>query len=230
MVTGNRLNKREGHEQQLYPTCYAALPPLFEAEKRHLPKVIWEPHAGTGAIVRPLRNRGYEVFATDLHDWGFPLQLGGLDFLSSAADAVPLLFEETDWGIIANAPFGDLEEHFQRAAGLSPYCAMLARFSFFESEGRWKWWNKVGLQRVILIVDRLPMMHGAHVPEEQRLIDVSGLAYAWFILERGRGPRRSFPVYLRSWKKDAKRWPMMPGDEPDEAKLKLPLFPELEKV
>ena len=53
----------------LYSTPYEALACLLAAEGERLPKMLAEPCCGPGGLVLPLRNRGYTVLASDLHDW-----------------------------------------------------------------------------------------------------------------------------------------------------------------
>lgn len=229
MKTGNRASSKAVRGPNLYPSDYAVLPPLFAAEGRRLPRVLWEPHCGTGSLVNPLRNRKFDVLATDLHDWGCPDSEGGIDFLGDLATPMATRLDllagidGKKWGIIANPPFDDVEAHIERAVGLSGYAAFFLRFSFFEGLRR-KWFPSVRLQRVHLISDRLPMMHGAHVAEEDRVMSQAGMAFAWFIFERDKKPRASYPVKLVSWKEAARRWPKRQGDDPVDPKALPTLF------
>src|SRR6516162_8818181 len=59
-----------GHD--LYETPDVAVEALLRVER--LPHRIWEPAAGRGAIVRVLlRRAGHAVIASDVADYGFPL-------------------------------------------------------------------------------------------------------------------------------------------------------------
>lgn len=222
-VTGNMASPQAVRGPNLYPSDYAVLPPLWVAEGRRLPRVLWEPHCGTGSLVNPLRRRGFTVTATDLHDWGCPDSVGGIDFLGTLAAGYAPAGER--WGVIANPPFDDVAAHIERATKLAPYAAFFLRFSFFEGL-RYKWFPSVGLQRVHLISDRLPMMHGAHVAPEDRKMEQAGMAFAWFIFEPGKPARRRGDYLVRpiSWKESAKRYPQHPGDEPVGAKELPSLF------
>ena len=55
-----------------YFTCREAVLSLLKLETAYLPKSIWEPAAGGGAIVTELRNAGYFVTASDIVDYGLP--------------------------------------------------------------------------------------------------------------------------------------------------------------
>ena len=73
-----------GHD--LYQTCPEATLALLRAER--LPKRLWEPACGPGAIVRVLRGAGHTVLATDLIDYQSPDQdHGRRDFLLESAKA-----------------------------------------------------------------------------------------------------------------------------------------------
>jgi hypothetical protein len=222
-VTGNKTSSDAAKGPELYISDYAVLPPLLAQEGRRLPRVLWEPSCGNGALVLPLRRLRYEVTATDLHDWGCPDSSGDVDFFSDIASRyLPVTNIGTRIGIVSNPPFGPVEEYIERATRMAPYTALLLRFSFLESGGRFRWWNSVGLQRVHLIIDRVPMMH-RHGWQGPRL-EQSGLAFAWFIFETGKRPRKSFPVHMVIWKEAARLYPEMPGDRPAAAKSQIGLF------
>lgn len=205
-VTGNQATSRATRGADFYQSDYAVLPPLLVAEGRRMPRVLWEPHCGAGALVIPLRNRGYHVMATDLYDRGCPSSQGGIDFLGDLALGPAMVLGGDEFGIIANPPFDDVEAHIERATKLAPWSAFFLRFSFFEGT-RAKWFPTVGLRRVHLISDRLPMMHGEHVPLEDRTMKQAGMAFAWFIFEPQRKRRSFYEVRTISWRESAKRRP-----------------------
>lgn len=201
-----------------YSSDYACLPPLLAAERGKLPKRLLEPACGNGALVLPLRNRGFEVVASDIVDRGCP------------ASTVSDFLAYDEWfggGVVTNPPFdgaaGGIEAFAERACEISPYVALLARLAWWESEGRHRWFRRLCLSRVIKIADRLPMMHreGYEGPK----LPNSGQCFGWFIFEPGRRLKAFTPVYSRLWKEDVKRFPMMDADVPPTAKEQtLPLF------
>lgn len=219
LLTGNKTATAAERGPDFYASPYAALPPLLCAEGKRLPRTLWEPSCGNGALVLPLRNRGYDVVATDLHDWGCPTSHGGIDFLSSVSS----LYKPTgSFGIVTNPPFGIVEEFVERAVSMAPYVALLLRLAFLESEGRMNWFPRVGLRRVHVIGERLPMMH-RHGYEGPKLSN-AGMCFAWFIFEAGKRPAKQVPCRWVSWKDSARRYPQMDGDEPPTAKDQLGLF------
>lgn len=219
LLTGNKTATAAERGPDFYASPYAALPPLLVAEGRRLPKMLWEPSCGNGALVLPLRNRGFDVVATDLHSWGCPDSTGAVDFFSEVATGFR---PDGAFGIVTNPPFGAVEDYIERAVGLAPYVALLLRLAFLESEGRMNWFPHVGLQRVHIIGERLPMMH-RHGYEGPKLSN-AGMCFAWFIFERDKTPKRRVPLRWVSWKEAVKRWPQEDADTPPVAKDQLGLF------
>jgi hypothetical protein len=187
----------------LYETPEVATLALLRAER--LPRTIWEPACGRGAIVRVLRNAGHRVIATDLIDYHSPDQdHAGRDFLIErrAPDGVEM--------IVTNSPF-KLAAQFA-AHGLSPCprMALLLRLSFLEG-GNEK--TKAGqarllaldcghLARVLIFIERLPMMHrdgwaGNRVSNPT--------AFAWYVWERGCTGKPE--IHRISWKRGAMTLP-----------------------
>lgn len=226
LLTGNKTASAAIRGDDFYASPYAALPPLLVAEGRKLPKVIWEPAAGNGALVVPLRNRGYEVYATDLNDWGCPGSEPDVDFLGPLAAECgnELHAKHADqFGIVTNPPFNIIEDFVDRAVKMSPYVALLCRLAFLESEGRMKWWKQVGLRRVHIIAERLPMMH-RHGYTGPKLSN-AGMCFGWFIFTPHEKPRASVPIKWVSWKEACKRYPQTPADVPPREVLgRLPLL------
>lgn len=175
LATGNHRHALADRGNDLYETPAVAIQALMRAEK--LPRRIWEPAAGRGAIVRPLQAAGHDVLGTDLVDYGAGYA-GGVDFL------IPGIAESYFSGqeaIVTNPPFKNAPEFVERALTFVPYVAMLLRLAFLESEARRFILDEAPLARVRVFRKRLPMMHrdgweGKH--------SNSGMAFAWFIWKR----------------------------------------------
>lgn len=225
LLTGNKTASREVRGDDFYASPYAALPPLIMAEGKRLPRTIWEPAAGNGALVLPLRNRGFTVHATDLNDWGCPDCEAEVDFVGPIAAAYGQSLQRSygdKFGVVTNPPFGIIESFVERAVAMSPYVALLCRLAFLESEGRMKWWQQVGLRRVHLIGERLPMMH-RHNYDGPKLSN-AGMCFAWFIFEPAKRPVLQVPVRWVSWKEACRKYPQTDADTPPVAKDQLGLF------
>src|ERR1700747_3345882 len=63
----------------LYETPVVAVEALLRVEK--IPRAVWEPAAGRGAIARVLRERGHTVVTSDIVARDFPLNFVG-EFLA----------------------------------------------------------------------------------------------------------------------------------------------------
>src|SRR5215212_6850017 len=100
----------------LYETPAAAVRALLSAHRFAGP--IWEPACGRGAIVRELTAAGYDVVASDLHNYRVPRQ-HVCDFLNKR---VPPDGART---IITNPPFSLADEFVRQAVKLCPNVVML---------------------------------------------------------------------------------------------------------
>jgi hypothetical protein len=168
----------EERGNDLYETPQVATEAVLRAE-RHLPRTIWEPAAGRGAIVRVLRAHGHKVFTSDIIGYGFSLDFVA-DFLEQKK-APP----GCDC-ILTNPPFKIIGQFIEHALGLCPKVVMLARLSFLESERRSDLLERRGLARVHVFRNRLPMLHrdGWTGPRAS-----SATAFAWYSWDRNhRGP------------------------------------------
>lgn len=224
LLTGNKTASKEVRGVDFYASPYAALPPLLVAEGKRLPKVLWESASGNGALVIPLRNRGFKVFASDLNDWGCPDSEAGMDFTSDIAEQYGASIRRSypEFGIATNPPFGIIEEFVERAVAMAPYVAILARLAFLESEGRMSWFPRVGLRRVHIIGERLPMMH-RHGYEGPKM-STGAMCFAWFIFEAHKRPALQVPARWVSWKAACRKFPQTDADTPPTAKDQLGLF------
>lgn len=139
-----------------------------------MPRRLWEPAAGDGAIVQPLRAGGFDVVATDIADYGEESITPGVDYLK---EALPPGVE----GIVTNPPYRRAVEFARKALGEVPYLALLLRTNFLESTGRLPFFRKHPPARVWVSSRRLPMMHrhgwaGPTAP--------SNTCFAWFVWDR----------------------------------------------
>jgi hypothetical protein len=117
-----------------------------------LPARLWEPAAGDGAIVHPLRETGRLVIASDIHDYGLE-SCAIQDYLTADPPA-------GIHGIVTNPPYRHALQFAQKALSEVPYVAFLVR-SNFDIEGV----KRMGFRasdpptRIWRSARRLPMMH-----------------------------------------------------------------------
>jgi hypothetical protein len=168
---GRHPNAERGFDS--YETPLIAVRELLAVET--LPHGIWEPAAGRGAIVNALRSHGHAVTASDIIDYGFPLNFVA-DFLTTTK--MP-----TGCGaIVTNAPFRILNKFTRHALDLAPRVYLLCRLAFYETQGRTDILERRGLARVHVFRGRLPMMHRDGWKGRRAS---SALPFAWFVWERG---------------------------------------------
>ena len=154
-----RINSRHTNSDRgldAYFTPREAVVSLIKIENDHIPKVIWEPACGNGAIVIPLREAGFFVAASDICDYGFNCRI--VDYLK--VESYPGYR-----GIITNPPFKLATEFATKALSEVPYLALLLRTNFLESQ-----------DRLPFFVNILPPEFGFLLVDFRRCIDMAGLA------------------------------------------------------
>ena len=164
-----RHRTKQRHPEDFHRTPIEAVQSLLAIEAKRLPKLLWEPACGDGAIVIPLREAGYEVLASDLVDRGCP-DSGVLDFLK--------VRHASSHGIVTNPPYRLAQRFVEQALSLAPYVAMLLPLGFLAGQKRMPWHRGSPLCRVHIASRRLPMMHrdGYDGPKAS-----SGVDHAWFV-------------------------------------------------
>jgi hypothetical protein len=153
-----------------YETPACAVEALLRIES--VPRIVWEPACGPGAIVKVLKAHGHEVFASDIVDYGWGHAVR--DFFSGPAPSAS--------AIITNPPYQAAAGFVQQALFLSPLVIMLLRLAFLESVRRTEILEKSGLARIHVFRNRLPMMHRKNWDGPKAS---SAMPFAWFCWERG---------------------------------------------
>lgn len=165
---------------QLYETVPVATRALLAHEQ--LPHGIWEPHCGKGALAEVLLDAGHAVYCSDIVDRGYPHQRATGNFLK--ATACPAGIE----GVVMNPPFAQAALHVKRALQLCPYVVALLPLAFLEAgqektaAGRARLWclDAGHLIRVLVFIERLPMMHRDGWTGKR---STSNVPYAWFVFD-----------------------------------------------
>lgn len=152
------------------PWATRALVEILRAEDPSLEhRSCWEPAAGAGDMVRPLKETFRDVYATDVHQWG------GADVVDDFL--LPGWAEMPDW-IITNPPFLLAERFIETSLRRAKRgVAMLVRTSFLESVGRYqRLFNVTPPHVVAQFVERVPMFKGRLDPTGS-----TATAYCWLI-------------------------------------------------
>lgn len=178
LSTQSKAHSRAVRGRDLYETPSVAVRALLRVEK--LPRRIWEPADGNGAISRVLRRAGHRVATSDI--------ARGVDFLTS--ERMP----KQSRAIVTNPPFQLASKFAAHAVMLSPYVAMLMRLGFLETghpchaNGRARLFclDQQPPARVYVFRQRLPMMHRDGWKGRRT---TSAMAFCWIVWDRRhRGP------------------------------------------
>jgi len=147
---------------------------LLRVEDKYIPSSIWEPAAGDGAIVLPMRQAKYKVFASDIADYGLVGCNSGVDYLNAGLPGKV-------GGIVTNPPYRLAMKFAEKAINEVPYVALLLRTNFLESTGRMSFFKKNRPARIWISSRRLPMMHrlGWTGPRTS-----SNICFAWFVWDK----------------------------------------------
>lgn len=134
-------------EDDLYPTPPEATIALLREVT--LPKHVWEPACGDGAMAEVLKAHGHKVFATDLVDRGYGQQR---DFLGSDWSRA-----DQEFAIVTNPPFKlNLAELFiRRALAFTPVVCILHKATFPNAAKRLALFDEHPPSRVLPLTWRL---------------------------------------------------------------------------
>jgi hypothetical protein len=174
-----------------YFTPPEAVAALLAIEQGKIPHRLWEPAAGDGAIVRPLRAAGFDVVASDLVDYGGPN--GANEGVTPGVNYLGAKRPGRVAGIVTNPPYRLALEFARKAVGEVPYVALLLRTNFLESSARLPFFREHGPTRIWISSRRPPMMHRFDWSRPQA---ASNTCFAWFVWQAG-APRE--PLAWFDW-------------------------------
>jgi hypothetical protein len=152
----------------LYETPPEAVRALMQAVE--LPRRIWDPACGPGAILDVIHRTGRLVWGSDVADYGGMHQTEVLDFLRAGA---PLAS-----AIVTNPPYKLAADFVRQALRLAPDVHMLMRLAFLEGTGRSDILDGGHLHHVRVFRNRLPMMH--RDGWEGNKLTTGRIPFAWF--------------------------------------------------
>ena len=171
-----------------FPTPPWATRALFEyafkplqPNGEYLGSSIWEPACGEGHMAEVLSEYSKDVFASDVHDYGY----GAVQDFLGGAWAIPL----ADW-IITNPPFGDKTEQFVlRALDLARVgVAMFVRLQWLETIGRYeKIFRDQPPTQICFFAERVNLCKGEWKPDGS-----TATAYIWLVWIKHKKPLAPF--------------------------------------
>ena len=170
MATGALRAPLKDRGDDCYETPREATLTLMKCEQ--IPRRIWEPACGPGAIVSVLRGSGRQVVATDLVDYGCEDSDSGVDFLMETRAPTGVSC------IVTNPPYKLADQFVRHGLWLVPRVIMLLRLAYLEGANRSDIIDH-HTARVHLGRERLPMMH-RHGWEGSKL-GSAAMPFAWFV-------------------------------------------------
>lgn len=136
---------------------------------------IWECACGQGHLSKLLKQRGYEVYSTDLVDRGYGI--GQVDFLQEVGSNL-----KTD--ILTNPPYKYAKEFVEKALNIQAdgyYTIMFLKIQFLEGQARKEMFKKYPIKYVYVNSTRqLCAMNG-----EFEKYKTTAICYCWYIWEKG---------------------------------------------
>lgn len=168
-----------------WETAEWATPALLRKEL--LTRIVLDPCCGTGLMSEAAHAAGYQVHASDVHDWKYPAMAGTADFLNTEE----FLCAE-DFTVIMNPPFSKSEAFVEKAFALGARkIVCFNRFSWYEGSydkgrKRGKWWERHRPARIWLCGDRAHCWRH-DIPLDQRG-ESTPTAHAFFVWEQGHTP------------------------------------------
>lgn len=159
-----------------------------------LTRRVVDPCCGTGVLTLAARQAGYEVYASDLHDWGFAgADATGEDFLSwEPAGKGEIVNGAT---VFMNPPFSRATEFVDQAIRLGARKLLcFQRAAWRESGERADWWERRPPARRWICGDRATCWLFTVPPEARG--GGTPTAHCWYVWEAGhRGAEVGGAVY-----------------------------------
>jgi len=172
--------KALGRAVEMHETPEWAAESILDVEL--LTPVVLDPCCGRGVLSEAAINRGYEVIATDLVNWGYGLACanGHFDFLKMRPDGF-----EDDFSVFMNPPFSLAVEFVKHALNVmgARKVVCFQRFAWWESTDRREFWGQIPPTRMYVCETRASCW-SIHIPDWKRK-GSTPTAHAWFVWERG---------------------------------------------
>lgn len=161
-----------------YATDPDALQKLLELED--FSHYIWEPACGGGHLCDVLKEKGYEVRASDIKDRGYP-GTEIIDFLTVGKERTGAYRRD----IITNPPYSKALEFIEHALDISDEGTKIAFFlklQFLEGSKRKKFFEDSPPKKIYVSSSRIKCAING---DFDSITSSSAIAYAWFIWEKG---------------------------------------------
>lgn len=138
---------------------------------------VWEPACGGGHLAQAMKDLGYDVFATDLYEYGYGIS--GMDFLDTEMSTLDPKID----AIVTNPPYKYALEFCEKAIELGiSKVAMFLKLTFLEGAKRREFFKKYPPRYVAVCVNRVQCALNG---DAEMFTKSSAACYAWFIWEQG---------------------------------------------
>lgn len=147
----------------------------LQKDEIQLHKKIWECACGEGHLSKLLKNKGYDVFSSDLIDRGYGL--GNIDFLKTSNIDI-----KSD--ILTNPPYKFAKEFVEKALEIQAdgyYTIMFLKIQFLEGQGRKELFKKYPPKYIYVNSARQTCYINGDMSKKMS----SASCYCWFIWEKG---------------------------------------------
>lgn len=141
----------------------------------HLHKNIWEPACGKGHLSKVLKEKGYDVYSTDLIDRGFN---------DDTFDFFKIKDANYYCDILTNPPYKYAKEFVEKALDIQAdgyYTIMFLKIQFLEGQGRKELFKKYPPKYIYVNSARQICYINGDMSKKMS----SASCYCWFIWEKG---------------------------------------------
>ena len=158
-----------------YATDPKAIHKLCSVEK--FSPMVWECACGGGHMAQALKEKGYNVIASDIVDRGYP-KTKTLDFFDCS---------HCERDIITNPPYKYAKEFVEHALEIiddGRKVAMFLKLTFLESKSRKALFTKYPPKKIWVFSERIQCAKNGDF-DKYKQSGMTAVAYAWFIWEKG---------------------------------------------
>ncbi len=173
---------KERQSEDYYATSPEAIDKLLTVEEFH--QEIWEPAVGGGHLAKRLAEKGFDVFASDIVNRGYP-NTYIIDFLDT--DYIKETYPRIKRDIITNPPYKFAQQFVERALDVVAdgyKIAMFLKLTFLEGKARKKLFDKFPPKKVYVFSERVMCAKNGDF-EGMKAGGGSAVAYCWVVWTKG---------------------------------------------
>ena len=169
---------KEREVNDYYATSPIAIDKLLTVEKPT--KFIWECACGEGHLSERLKEFGYEVYSSDLIDWGY--------YATNVKDFFDVNELDDDYDILTDPPYKHAKEFVLHSLDLlseGRKAFMFLKLTFLEGKARFKELFNIAPPKSIYVFSERVLCAKNGKFKEMQESGGSAVCYAWFVWEKG---------------------------------------------